>query len=79
MGTRIIGTCRNIAPRQLRQTSFHPLDFAITGNGYFAIILKQGNQKYVRLLESLSIEIDQLEQNIIDIEAQLFEKDLYDQ
>jgi hypothetical protein len=33
--------------------------------------------KYVRLLESLPIEIDQLEKNIIDIESKLFEKNLY--
>lgn len=33
--------------------------------------------KYVRLLESLPIEIEQLEKNIIDIESKLFEKDLY--
>ena len=48
MGTRIIGTFRNIAPRQLRQTSFHPLDFAITGNGYFAIQLPNGRVGYTR-------------------------------
>jgi ATP-binding cassette subfamily F protein uup len=33
--------------------------------------------KYVRLLESLPIEIDQLEKNIMDIESKLFERDLY--
>ena len=33
--------------------------------------------KYVRLLESLPLEIDQLEKNIIDLESKLCEKDLY--
>lgn len=41
MGTRIIGTFRNMEPGALRQT-FHPLDIAITGNGYFEIQLPNG-------------------------------------
>lgn len=47
MGTRIIGTFRNMEPGQLRQT-FHPLDVAITGNGYFAIQLPNGRVGYTR-------------------------------
>lgn len=38
MGTRVLGTFRNMEMGPLRQTSL-PLDVAITGNGYFAITL----------------------------------------
>ena len=47
MGTKIIGTFRNMEPGALRQT-FHPLDIAITGNGYFAIQLPNGRIGYTR-------------------------------
>ena len=36
MGTKILGTFRNMEMGPLRQTHL-PLDIAITGNGYFAI------------------------------------------
>lgn len=47
MGTRIIGTFRNMEQGAPRQT-FHPLDIAITGNGYFAIQLPNGRIGYTR-------------------------------
>jgi flagellar basal-body rod protein FlgG len=47
MGTRIIGTFRNMEAGALRQT-FDPLDVAITGNGYFAIRLPNGRIGYTR-------------------------------
>lgn len=47
MGTRVIGTFRNMEPGALRQT-FHPLDIAITGSGYFAIQLPNGRVGYTR-------------------------------
>ena len=47
MGTRILGTYRNMESGALRQT-FHPLDVAITGSGYFAIALPNGRVAYAR-------------------------------
>ena len=47
MGTRIIGTFRNMEQGALRQT-FHPLDVAITGNGYFAIQLPNNRVGYTK-------------------------------
>jgi len=47
MGTRIIGTYRNMQQGPLRQT-FHPLDIALTGPGYFAISLPNGRIGYTR-------------------------------
>ena len=47
MGTRIIGTYRNMEQGGLRQT-FRPLDVAITGNGYFAIQLPNNRVGYTR-------------------------------
>lgn len=47
MGTRIIGTYRNMEMGSLRQT-FHPLDIALTGPGYFAITLPNGRIGYTR-------------------------------
>ncbi len=47
MGTRIIGTYRNMEMGPLRQT-FHPLDIALTGPGYFAITLPNGKIGYTR-------------------------------
>ncbi|MDC0864499.1 flagellar basal-body rod protein FlgG [Rickettsiaceae bacterium] len=47
MGTKIQGTSRNMEPGALRQT-FHALDMAITGNGYFAVTLPNGKVGYTR-------------------------------
>lgn len=47
MGTKILGTYRNMAQGPLTQTS-HPLDIALTGPGYFAIALPNGRTGYTR-------------------------------
>lgn len=47
LGTKIMGTYRNLAQGPLKQTS-QPLDVAITGSGYFAISLPGGKTGYTR-------------------------------
>lgn len=47
MGTKVLGTYRNLAQGPLTQTS-HPLDIALTGPGYFAIALPNGKIGYTR-------------------------------
>ena len=47
MGTKILGTFRNMEMGPLRQTHL-PLDIAITGNGYFAITLPNNRTGYTR-------------------------------
>lgn len=47
MGTKVLGTYRNMEAGPLRQT-FRTLDVAITGAGYFAITLPNGRTAYTR-------------------------------
>lgn len=47
MGTRVIGTYRVVEQGPLHQT-FHPLDIALKGPGYFAINLPNGRVGYTR-------------------------------
>lgn len=47
MGTKLIGTYRNLEKGALKQT-FHALDIAITGAGYFAVTLPNGKIGYTR-------------------------------
>ncbi len=47
MGTKVVGTYRNMTQGALRQTS-RTLDIAITGAGYFAIALPNGQRGYTR-------------------------------
>ena len=47
MGTRVIGTYRVVEQGPLHQT-FHPLDIALKGPGYFAVILPNNRIGYTR-------------------------------
>jgi len=47
MGTKVLGTHRNLTQGALTQTS-QPLDVALTGAGYFAISLPGGKTGYTR-------------------------------
>ncbi len=47
MGTRVIGTYRVVEQGPLHQT-FHPLDVALKGPGYFAVTLPNGRVGYTR-------------------------------
>ena len=47
MGTRVIGTYRVVEQGPLHQT-FHPLDIALKGPGYFGITLPNGRIGYTR-------------------------------
>ena len=69
MGTKITGTFRNMEQGSLRQT-FHPLDIAITGGGFFAIQLPNGRIGYTR---SGSFQRDPENNNIVTSEGNSLE------
>jgi flagellar basal-body rod protein FlgG len=69
MGTRVLGTFRNMEMGPLRQTS-RPLDVAITGNGYFAITLPNNRTGYTR---SGAFHRDPESGNIVTVDGSFLE------